>query len=97
MKKLKIVLHILQDLFVISMFIFSVWGCILMWTDPEYANYMVGMISRTFGDNLSTGNAMVTHKIFLTILLLAFDTFLAFVFVEDNFIKKLKGSNELDK
>ena len=97
MKTVKIILYILQDLFVVFMFIFSVWGCFLMWTDAEYANYLAAALSRAFGDAQSSDGATIIHKVFITILLLAFTTFLAFVFMEDNSVKKLKRSKKPDK
>jgi len=92
MKTVKTVPYVLQDLFVLLMFICAVWGCILLWTDAEYANFAIGMVNRTMGYDPSPDGATVMHKVFFTVLLAAFTVFLTFVLVDDNSIKKIKGS-----
>ena len=97
MKRIKIILHILQDLFVILMFIFSVCGCFLMWTDAEYANYIIKLTNMTMGNSQPSADVTMMHRVFFTVLLLVFDIFLIYILAYDNFIKKLKANKGHDK
>ena len=62
----KKILYILQDLFIVCVAVTSVLGAYLMWTDPEYAMYMAGVMNRAFDFAQSPDGVTVLQKLVYT-------------------------------
>jgi TRAP-type C4-dicarboxylate transport system permease small subunit len=96
MKIRSIILQTGQDLLIVFLVAISALGCYLMWTDDAYAQFVIQFISARFKDSPSQ-EVTTAHKMFITILMMAFASFLIIVFVHDNLFRLINKSKGVDK